>query len=284
MQCLICNNHVIIIHFMNFLSPVSSRNEGSSSIHCMPHVCGPCYLCKNMANYYKHRNDLVPRSHRKAHCCYCRRLHMLELHQRHKTQYQQSQLETKMDSAYQCVVPACTNKKESAIICRLSSSTRILDLLGLPTAEHQHSDGVPLCPAHYRFIHRTLHESDHTYKEIKCTVCSMAIKTNNIRHCPNPVIIEEHYRTHTDFTCSITTDDPIKNNRCKCKKSGNCCMPGCKCINCKNLPNDSSPPPLNDNPTPLPNDNPPPLTNNTLSDDNSSDSDTDFESFLYHNL
>ena len=135
---------------------------------------------------------------------------MLELHQRHKTQYQQSQLETKMDSAYKPVRGSRMHKQKG--IChhrRLSSSTRILDLLGLPTAEHQHSDGVPLCPAHYRFIHRTLHESDHTYKEIKCTVCSTVIKKNNIRHCPNPVIIEEHYRTHTDFTCSITTDDPI---------------------------------------------------------------------------
>ena len=100
----------------------------------------------------------------------------------------------------------------------------------------------------------------------------------NIRH------IQEKVRL---LLRGCTCKTGCTSNRCKCKKSGNCCMPGCKCINCKNLPNDSSPPPLNDNPTPLPNDNPPPLTNNTLSDDsddNSSDSDTDFESFLYHNL
>ena len=199
---------------MNFLSPVSSRNEGSSSIHCMPHVCGPCYLCKNTANYYKHRNDLVGdnilaaiEKHTvvTAEGCICWNC----IKDTKRNTSNPNWKPRWIQHTNQCLVPACTNKKESAIICRLSSSTCILDLLGLPTAEHQHSDGVPLCPAHYRFIHRTLHESDHTYKEIKCTVCSMAIKKNNIRHCPNPVIIEEHYRTHTDFTCSITTDDPI---------------------------------------------------------------------------
>ena len=80
----------------------------------------------------------------------------------------------------------------------------------------------------------------------------------NIRH------IQEKVRL---LLRGCTCKTGCTSNRCKCKKSGNCCMPSCKCINCKNLPNDSSPPPLNDNPTPLPNDNPPPLTNNTLSDD-----------------
>ena len=147
---------------MNFLSPVSSQNEGSSSI---PHVCGPCYLCKSMASYYKHRNDLVGdnilaaierHTAVTAEACICWNC-IKDLY--------------KHNTSNQNVVPACTNKKE---VCNhLCSNTRILDLLGLLTAEHQHSNESP-------FVQLTTNPSTENYinpitpiimyNEIKCTV------------------------------------------------------------------------------------------------------------------
>ena len=176
---------------------MSPRNEGSSSSHCIPDVCGPFYLCKSTANYYKHRNELgdnilaaiEKHTTTTAEGCICWNcIEDIKRHSRNPNWRPRWIRHTN-----QCVVPACTNKKESAIICQLRSNTRILDLLGISVAEYQKSDdGVPLCV-----------QRNQVYS------VQYGNKKNNIRHCPNPVIIEEHYQTHTDFTCNITPDDPI---------------------------------------------------------------------------
>ena len=96
-----------------------------------------------------------------------------------------------------CAVPACQNKSR-IVQCLLTTKETIIKTLKLPPSSNE-SEQIHLCIEHYKVIHRSLPENKEQYDHSKhrCTACRKSI--HEFRHCPNPDIINNHLKKHTDF-------------------------------------------------------------------------------------
>ena len=106
-----------------------------------------------------------------------------------------------------CHIDGCESS-EKTIMTRFATPQTVAELMGIkqPVTE---SDGTPLCPTHYRQLHRTLHSHDHMYKKRKCVVCNCTVQKRDVRHCPDPKTIQEYYNSSTEFSISMQEDSVV---------------------------------------------------------------------------
>ena len=137
-------------------------------------------------------------------------------------------------------------------MARFVTPQKIAELMGMkqPVAE---SDGTPLCPTHYRQLHRTLHSHDHMYNKRKCIVCNCTVHS----YIQLPPIEKHGWKMkEQSLVVEWDTEENIKGvqsrvalllrgcgckkgcdtRQCSCKRAGNECGPGCRCMNCHNRP------------------------------------------------
>lgn len=93
-------------------------------------------------------------------------------------------------------------------MARFVTPQTIAELMGMEQAVAE-SDGTPLCPTHYRQLHRTLRSHDYMYKKRKCIVCNCTVQKKDVCHCPDPQTIEEYYSSNTEFSISIREDSVV---------------------------------------------------------------------------
>ena len=82
--------------------------------------------------------------------------------------------------------------------CLLTTKETIIKILKLPPSSNE-SEQIHLCIEHYKVIHRSLPENKEQYDHSKhrCTACRKSVR--EFRYCPNPDIINNHLKKHTDF-------------------------------------------------------------------------------------
>ena len=185
------------------------RNSSRAQLR-QGHVCGPCSLCRQEKFNYSHAADLGREEkdrliqHGKNIrdlACICKTC--VNDIRRNLTKCDYIPRWVKVTFAkLKCTVPKCTSKSR-VVQCLLATKDHIHALLKIPnTPSNSDVDQVYLCLEHYKIIHRSLPENRDQYDHSRhqCTLCRKVIPSvRDHRHCPNPQIINEHLKNHTDF-------------------------------------------------------------------------------------
>ena len=185
------------------------RNSSRAQLR-QGHVCGLCSLCCQEKFTYSHAADLGREEkdrliqHGKNirdSACICKTC--VNDIRRNLTKCDYIPRWVKVTFAkLKCTVPKCTSKSR-VVQCLLATKDHIHDLLKIPnTPSNSDVDQVYLCLEHYKIIHRSLPENRDQYDHSRhqCTLCRKVIPSvRDHRHCPNPQIINEHLKNHTDF-------------------------------------------------------------------------------------
>ena len=66
-----------------------------------------------------------------------------------------------------------------------------------------------LCDTHYRILHRHLNPQSYNYKCITCGLSLQRPPLSGFRHSPNPTLVQDHLRKHTDFDGDISPTDKV---------------------------------------------------------------------------
>ena len=128
---------------------------------------------------------------------------------RHLQEHKQPRMDSTLayKTTHSCCIVGCQSS-EKAIMARFVTPQTIAELMGMEQAVAE-SDGTPLCPTHYRQLHRTLRSHDYMYNKRKCIVCNCTVQKKDVCHCPDPQTIEEYYSSNTEFSISIREDSVV---------------------------------------------------------------------------
>ena len=109
-------------------------------------------------------------------------------------------------SSNRCIVASCT-EKSSIIHTGIAKKENIADLLQEQVLSTRHVL-TPLCPSHYRQLHRLLHSADKMYTQKRCFTCNAWIHGAS-RHCPNVKIVQLYFSQNGGTDIPLTNQDYI---------------------------------------------------------------------------
>ena len=174
--------------------------------------CGPCQLCGKTAPYYAHPATWdVAISARlysieesiQGESCICR---ACEKHIKRNITSENYKPRCHHPTV-KCILPECTvtNNTGSIVHTGVVTQQQIQSLFKV-TIGCEIGDSIPLCQAHYKHVHRLMNMD--TYKHAKCSTCGVTLR-GSVRHCPDPVVIRQHFSAHGDMDFDLTKSDVI---------------------------------------------------------------------------
>ena len=108
-----------------------------------------------------------------------------------------------------CIVPDCGINTENGIILQssLCSIEEIEAIYKNTIVETITDKSVPLCQTHYKYLYRLLNADK--YDHPKCVACNASLREAVIRHCPDSLVITQHFNRCDDIDITINKEDKI---------------------------------------------------------------------------